>query len=361
MPHLPTYNHLQIELTSRCNLRCRTCLYGHYPERWVESDLPVDILEGLLAAAPRMRSVHLQGWGESLLRGDCAALIARVKKAGPTVSLSSNGSMMTPNLAHDLIAAGLDSMAFSFAGTSSAEQDPLRGRESFQRAAASAALFTGCRQDGHPPVLMNYLLMRSNRQTLSRALRLAGRLGLDRIEVGHFTQCVSPVQADWPAYPEAAAGRARWFGLRLSVLWCRTGLGLPSVKKQPTPVCPKNPLENLFVGADGTVSPCVYLNPPLKTTVPRFRDGRLLEIPRLIMGRLTEQSLDAIWQQPAYEAFRQVFRGRVDAYQHHMAGIQPNWDGLAKLERAVARLQSLFNGRLAPPAECRGCPHLDGL
>lgn len=31
--------HLQIEITSRCNLRCKTCLYGHYPERWVPADL----------------------------------------------------------------------------------------------------------------------------------------------------------------------------------------------------------------------------------------------------------------------------------------------------------------------------------
>ena len=361
MSDLPAYNHLQIELTSRCNLRCRTCLYGHYPERWVETDLPISLLDRILDLAPRIRSIHLQGWGESLLREDCVTLIKRVKQAGPVVSLSSNGGVMTAGLARDLIAAGLDSMAFSFSGTSAAEQDPLRGKGSFTRAAAAAALFTGCRPDARPPVLMNFLLLQSNRQALLRVLGFAKRLGMSRVEVGHFIHCVAPDQAAWPAYPETGRAHPRWFWLRLSVLWHGTTLGLPSMKGQPTAVCAKNPLENLFVGADGTVSPCVYLNPPLKATVPLFRGGRLVETPRIIMGRLSEQSLDEIWQSRDYRAFRQVFQRRVEAYQRQMDGIRPDLDGLAKLERAVARLQSLFRDRLAPPAPCRGCAHLDGF
>lgn len=357
----PRYNHLQIELTSRCNLRCRTCLYGHYPERWVESDLPPSIMGRLLDTAPRVRSIHLQGWGESLLREDCAAVIARVKQAGPAVSLSSNGSMMSPALANALIEAGLDSMAFSFAGTTAEEQDALRGKGSFERAVASAALFAACRATSHPPVLMNFLLLRSNRRALFRVLGFARRLGMRRVEVGHFVHCVAPVQAAWSAFPAKERIQPGWFWLRLSVLWHRTSLGLPSMKGQPTPVCPKNPLENLFVGADGTVSPCVYLNPPLKSTVPLFRRGQLEETPRIIMGRLTEQSLDEIWQSVDYRAFRHAFRQRVEAYQRHMVGIKPDWDGLAKLEAAVARLRSLFRRRLAPPVPCRGCPHLEGF
>jgi MoaA/NifB/PqqE/SkfB family radical SAM enzyme len=361
MPDLPVYNHLQVEVTSRCNLRCRTCLYGHYPERWVEADLSRENLDRLLEAAPRCRSVHLQGWGESLLRSDCAGLVGRMKKAGLMVSLSSNGSCMSSELARELMEAGLDSMAFSFAGTSAAEQDPLRGAGTFARAAASAALFSRCRPGPHPPVLMNFMLLKSNRHSLPRVLCRAGRLGMDRVDVGHFIQCVSPAQADWAVYPEQVVGRQRLFWLRLSVLWRRATLGLPSMKGQPTAVCPKNPLENLFIGADGTVSPCVYLNPPLKSTIPRFAAGRLLETPRLIMGRLSEQSLDEIWNRPAYRAFRDIFQHRVEAYHHYLADIKPDSDGLAKLERAVVRLASLFKRRLAPPAPCCGCPHLEGF
>ena len=79
MHDTPVYNHIQLELTSRCNLRCRTCIYGHYPERWVSTDLSPDVYDRVMDVAPRTRSIHLQGWGESLLREDCPELIARAK------------------------------------------------------------------------------------------------------------------------------------------------------------------------------------------------------------------------------------------------------------------------------------------
>ena len=325
------------------------------------ADLAPVVFNRVMDVAPRTRSIHLQGWGESLLREDCPELIARAKGAGLAVSLSSNGSIMSPALARALIHAGLDSMAFSFAGTSPAEQDPLRGEGSFEQAAEAAAVFTGSRPALQPPVLMNYLLIRPHRTRLPRALRLAGRLGMNRLQVGHLIHPVAPDQADWPAYPAKVAGHRRLFWLRLSVLWHRTGLGLPSMKGQPTALCPKNPLENVFVGADGTVSPCVYLNPPLNSTIPRFTEGRVMESPRIIMGRLTAQSLDDIWNQPVYRAFRRCFKRRVKAYETHMAGITPDLEGLAKLERSVDRLKTLFESQLPPPQACRQCPHLHGF
>jgi len=361
MPDLPAYNHIQLELTSRCNLRCRTCVYGHYPERWVAADLAPAVFDRILAVASRTRSIHLQGWGESLLREDCPELIARMKQAGPAVSISSNGSVMSPTLARALIDAGLDSMAFSFAGTSPREQDPLRGTGSFEKAVEAAAVFSRHCAAPHPPVLMNYLLIRPNRSSLHRALRLAKRLGMNRLQVGHLIHPVARDQADWPAYPETVAGPQGLFWLRLSVLWHRTALGLPSMKGQPTAVCPKNPLENLFVGADGTVSPCVYLNPPLNSTVPRLVEGAVMESPRIIMGRLPYQTLDDIWNQPVYRSFRYAFEQRVKAYETHMVGIGPDLDGLVKLERSVDRLAALFSGSLRPPEACRQCPHLQGF
>lgn len=361
MHDTPVYNHIQLELTSRCNLRCRTCIYGHYPERWVSTDLSPDVYDRVMDVAPRTRSIHLQGWGESLLREDCPELIARAKGAGLAVSISSNGSIMSSTLARALIQAGLDSMAFSFAGTSAAEQDPLRGDGSFEQAAEAVAVFTDSRPGSHPPVLMNYLLLRPHQSRLPRAFGLASRLGMDRFQVGHLIHPVAPAQADWPAYGETMAGLRHWFWLRLSVLWHRTTLGLPSMKRQPTAVCPKNPLENIFIGADGSVSPCVYLNPPLNSTIPRFVQGQVMESPRVIMGRLTEQSLDEIWNQPAYRAFRSRFEQRAKAYEMHMAGITPDLDGLVKLERSVDRLEALFDSSLRPPEPCRRCPHLQGF
>jgi len=89
-------------------------------------------------------------------------------------------------------------MAFSFAGTSAAEQDSMRGAGRFDRAAALAALFAGCRPSSHPPVLMIFLLMESNRHALPHLLGFAKRMGVSRVEVGHFNPGVLPTEAAWP-------------------------------------------------------------------------------------------------------------------------------------------------------------------
>lgn len=86
-----------------------------------------------------------------------------------------------------------------------------------------------------------------------------------------------------------------------------------------------------------------------------------MESPRIIMGRLPYQTLDDIWNQPAYRSFRYAFEQRVKAYETHMAGIGPDLDGLVKLERSVDRLAALFSGSLRPPEACRQCPHLQGF
>jgi len=101
------------------------------------------------------------------------------------------------------------------------------------------------------------------------------------------------------------------------------------MKGQPTLVCLKNPLENLFVGAGGTVSPCVYFNPPLKSSVPLVRVGRIVATPRIVMRRLTLQSLDEIWQSSDYLSFRQAFQRRMDGYPGHrrLGRIGMGWPG----------------------------------
>jgi MoaA/NifB/PqqE/SkfB family radical SAM enzyme len=169
---------------------------------------------------------------------------------------------MDEKLARGLVAAGLDSLAFSFAGVTAADQDPLRGAGTFERAIQAAETFARSRgKSGRPPSLMNFLLLRSNGRQLGQAARLARRLGMARLQVGHLVQPVAPAQQSLLAYPNFKLPLGYLFGLRLATLWRRVEVVLPSLKSQPTPICPKNPLNQAFVGADGSVSPCVYLTP----------------------------------------------------------------------------------------------------
>ena len=357
-----SWGQIQVEMTSCCNLRCKTCLYPAYEEQWIQKDLSPQAFARLLTIAPQADSVHLQGWGETLLRQDTARCIAELHQSGTRPTLGSNGSAMTDRAAGELIESGLVSMTFSLAGADAESHDGLRGRGTFAAALDSIRTFVSQRSStGHPPVLVNYLLTPSSFPSLPKALALCSKLGVDALVATHLVHVGTETQKRLACY---GAGRGRgWllFRSRLAVLWRRTRLVLPGMKPSPLPVCPKNPLENLFVASDGAVSPCVYLCPPIRGGYTRRIEGVPQPQQRLVMGSLERQSLTAIWNRPDYRHFRTHFQRRLDLYQALMPPPRTDFEGLQQLQGATDRIHAAFETpTYRPPEPCRGCPHLWG-
>ena len=126
---------LDIEITSRCNLRCRYCYYYQNPE--VEyRDLPSE--EWLrffdeLGESGVMK-VTLAG-GEPFLREDLSLLIASIVRNRMRFSLLSNGALIDDEIAAFLAATGrCDQVQVSVDGSSAEIHDACRGDGSFERA-----------------------------------------------------------------------------------------------------------------------------------------------------------------------------------------------------------------------------------
>src|SRR5512134_3536072 len=81
----------QIEVTSRCTLRCRMCPRAALEDSWPELDLSWEAFQGIARAFPEVQHVHLQGWGEPLLHPRLFEMIALAKRAGCRVGLTTNG------------------------------------------------------------------------------------------------------------------------------------------------------------------------------------------------------------------------------------------------------------------------------
>jgi radical SAM protein with 4Fe4S-binding SPASM domain len=121
------------EVTAACNLSCGYC-------RASASSLPdadelstEEALSFLGSIAPLQPMLILSG-GEPLLRPDIFQIARHGKALGMRVSLASNGTVITPQVADEIAASGISRVSISLDGATPEKHDLSRGKGSFQAA-----------------------------------------------------------------------------------------------------------------------------------------------------------------------------------------------------------------------------------
>ena len=100
---------LQVGITSRCNLACRECLQplrATGPRR-VRGDMDARLASRIVESAVRAGEVNLTGFGEALLHPHCLALLEELDRRGVRISMSTNATLVTPEVARRLASVPL--------------------------------------------------------------------------------------------------------------------------------------------------------------------------------------------------------------------------------------------------------------
>jgi MoaA/NifB/PqqE/SkfB family radical SAM enzyme len=126
-----------LNLTNRCNLKCRHCFNGSGPRAAASGEMDDAAVAGVVRQLADVKpfNVCFSG-GEPLLRHGlllrCAGLLAA---AGVRTSIVTNGCLVTPRVAGDLAAAGVAEVEVSIDGARPETHERLRGvRGAFQAA-----------------------------------------------------------------------------------------------------------------------------------------------------------------------------------------------------------------------------------
>lgn len=366
----PEYGLIQVEPTSRCTLRCTTCLRGSHPTLWQERDLDPALFDRLSPVFARTGGVHLQGWGEPLLHRNLTDFISRVRAEGSRASFTTNGTVMDEALARRLLDSGIDAITFSMAGAGPSTQDPLRGRGSFALLNRSLTILNRVKKQQKtkkPLLAVSYLLTPETQADILPALVLCRKWGVRLFAGVHLTHAANDQQLKMRVFQLEGQNRSGtvWKTRRrlaaLQALVFRIELRLPADAPSLLPICDKNPLENLFIAADGSVSPCVFHTPPLNRKMVWLgpQSEATQKIP-VRFGTLQDEDLDTIWNTPEYTDFRTRFKRRVEMYQHAMSKVGYDMDGIEQLEQARNRIRQAFRTH-PPPDPCRNCTKLGGF
>ena len=352
--HTRRFSAWQVELTTRCPLRCRMCMRDS-AEHWATQDLSIDRFRQLAPNFKDVESVVLEGWGEPLLYPDLVEAIGLVKGAGARAGFVTSGWGLTKNYIEDLLKAGVDFMGFSLSGASAATHNAIRVNSEFPRVVEALAGLVQAKRDTHrelPRLHIVFLMVRDNMREVVSLVDLAAEIGITEVVLINLIQVTSAWQdrqrvfmegeEEYEALLEEAEARARARGI---------GLRRPSLSCRDVAVCDEDPLRNLYIAVDGEVAPCVHLNPPTSSPFRRIFCGAEYLIDKVRFGNILQGDFATIWENARYVEFRNRWQAKKRWFEEVYSPIP--WG--APRRRAGGGMNP------EPPEPCRTCYKSLGL
>ena len=297
-PLMRTPRTVDVEITARCNLRCRYCYFFDNPAVQYR-DLPTEEWLAFFDELGQsgVMEVTLAG-GEPFLRKDLPQLVDRIVANRMRFSILSNGSLITERIAAHLAQTGrCNAVQVSVDGSCAEVHDICRGTGSFE----SAVRGIGVLQRHHVPVTVRVTIHRYNVNDLHEtAVFLLEELGLPAFSTnaaGYLGSCrtnaawlmlgteerqlameiLLALQRRYPGRILASAGP-----MAEGVLWSR----MERARAEKAAAFPAGgaltacgcPFSRLAVRADGTYVPCTMLA-------------------YMGLGRIRRDPLSEVWQQ----------------------------------------------------------------
>jgi radical SAM protein with 4Fe4S-binding SPASM domain len=280
--------HLQIEPSSRCNLRCTLCPVTEGLSR-PTGNMSLDVFRRLIdEVGPYVFLIILWDWGEPFLNPLIYDMISYAKRWDIKLVTSTNGHVFAHgDHAERLVLSGLDSIIFSVDGLHQTTYEKYRQGgdlatvlEGIQRVLEARRAL----KSTTPLVDLRFIVMRHNEHEIPQLPGLARSLGVDALTLRTLNtyddgECCS-TQADGGALLPTTVD---YQPFRLDP---RDG---SRIRRAANPC--KALWNNPAIHADGRVCPCTF-------------DAR----GRYVLGDLNKESFRDIWWGAPYRRLRRRFR-----------------------------------------------------
>ena len=313
-PPLP--RHLQLEITSACNLRCVMCLVRYRPPvNKLAGAMAPELFHRLLGELPDLNKLTLQGLGEPLLSPYLMDMIDAAVRRRITVGFNTNATLLNRRRAEELVRSRVDWLHVSLDGADAATYEAVRDGADFDTVVANLARLGQVKRSlgsATPWIRVVFVAMRDNVAQLPDLVRLLGRIGVDELHVQNLSHDFSDagVGEAYSGISSFTADQALWTGAdtqRAGTAFADAArvardhavrLRLPRLGAPGAPAAPDGPgcswpWDAAYVTSAGVVQPCCMV----------------MGDDRVTLGRLSEQSFTDIWYGDAYREFRRRLSG----------------------------------------------------
>jgi pyrroloquinoline quinone biosynthesis protein E len=311
---------IQIEITTRCNLKCTFCELSHWTEK--PTDLTFETFHKMITRLPKLKRVDLTGIGEALMNRDFFRMVELLKSRRIHITLNDNFTLITGSAARRIVDLGVDQMFLSLDGATKDTYEEIRRGANFEKVIQNVrGLLQLKRQQRRflPEVKINSVVCLSNFHEMPAIVELAHDLGIGMVVFVNVVTFEGTTDLDTRRVHQevqstlsATLQRAR--ELRVLV---KTELFEPL----PVQQC-DYPWKRNFVTHDGYVHPCCHTTQTGDRTALNFRS----------LGNLLRTSVDEIWTGPGYAAFREKMkRGTLPTQCAHC----PKYSGKADVPAGI--------------------------
>ncbi len=313
---------IQIEVTSRCNASCVMCPKPFFTDGWDIGDLPFEDYLNLREYFSEFDIIWLQGWGEPLLSRDIFQMIVTAYRRDGVVGLTTNAMLLTDSASKKLIETGVKTVAISIAGARKETHESIRIGTSFNKILENVKRLESLRRSMNARdlrIIFTFLRMKQNIKELPELVELASTLNIDEIVGTNLDYIPSRKHYEMKIFSEDKAEEEYLEIIKESEEKARElGISIYNypLEMKEVSLCSENPLENIYISHDGAVSPCVYLNVPLRNNIiPRYFKNKQYYIPRLMFGNIRTEQLREICDKKEFLRFRDIYRRRTELWK----------------------------------------------
>ena len=316
-------NKVYIEPTDLCNLDCIMCIRNGWAEALgrMRPETFEHILDGL-SKLDQKPVVFFGGLGEPLFHPRTIDWVQQVKALGCQVELITNGTTLTPKRTHALIDAGLDTLWVSLDGASPQSYADVRLGAELPTVLENLAYFKVARGGGHflrPELGIAFVAMQRNIGDLPEIIQIGRRYGATQFSISNVAPYTPEMQNERlyahtisnPAFldsiwvPHLSLPKMDMEGEAAQV-FLQTLRGSCNVSFAGSNFGGANDMCNfvasgsLSIRWDGGVAPCW----PLMHTHTSYLHGKERHNRQHIIGNVNECSLEDLWNNPDYVAYR---------------------------------------------------------
>lgn len=176
---------VNLEITKRCNLKCIHCdirktheTYSDIINKEFSTSEVKEIIDSLKSFGTKYISIS---GGEPFLRKDIFELIEYIKNTGMGLHISTNGLLITKEVAKRINDLGLNTVSISLDAVSPELHDEIRGvKGSFEKAVEGIKNLVNY-EDKHTQVGISPIITNLNLDELPKLVNFAKELGVDAI------------------------------------------------------------------------------------------------------------------------------------------------------------------------------------